>query len=118
MSYTRQELLDKEKEELVAMIRSLEVKIAENDETVKKAADILLRSVEFDFTGVRIESDDIVVDFEGVARYDGFYKNRSTAVQSQNDPGDESYVEFTLEDTYGKLEDGKAYRIIVVEVEL
>ncbi len=47
-----------------AVIDELFDQIEKDSETVKKAAEILLRSDEFDFTGVRIESDDIVAQYD------------------------------------------------------
>ena len=59
----------------------------------------------------------IVVEFEGKALEGTFYKGRSTIVQSTNKDNDDSYVEFILDDTYGNLQVGKKYKIIIKEVE-
>jgi len=59
--------------------------------------------------------DEIVAEFEGKAyKVESSYK-QETALQSDSMSNDESYVSFLLSSTYGDLEVGKCYKVIIKE---
>lgn len=86
-------------------IDRMQAQIDDDAETVRKAAGILLRSAEFDYSGFRIDADDIVAEFEGEAKEGKMHIGHSTVIDDDL---------FALYGFHRILDIGKKYRVIIV----